>query len=502
MDIKIQVTPAITYAGAQNFIPVVQEIHVNNTSESPLTNLTLHLSANPEFAKPIVIHISRIEAGSSYSVTDVEWLLNHDYLVQLQEAVRGHVTAELHHQDSLLASDSKQIEVLSYDEWAGFRQLSELLTAFSQPNSKAVSELLRRASTKLLNQYSESLSGYQATERKSVARQIAAIYAAIVDADLHYSNPPASFTGNGQKIRLPDRIQEEKLATCLDLTLLMVSCLEQAELNPLILLEEGHAWVGCWLLDQSLPNSNIDSREAIRKRVDTGELLTIECTGLTPQCHMSFAQATKRGAERLGEGHSHRFDLAIDVRRCRNGLKILPLALKRVDNEVSVLPTDFKQEESIIEVDLPPLGVDVVVNTTAESSVERSRIDIWRSRLLDLTLRNKLINFKPTKQSIPLYYPDPAQIEDVLASGKSLKLKSLPDALPAQDPRSEAQQLRNTQAQLREHYSREALKRHELLADVVAKDLDDRLTDIFRAARTSQEEGGANTLFLVFGMLQ
>ncbi len=502
MDIQFDLTSVVTYAGAQNFIPTIREISLSHPGNEPLANLRLSVSADPEFANPLNVHVARIEAGATYRLTDVDWSLRQDYLSHLQEAVRGQVTITVHQQEHVLAAASQAIEVLAYDEWSGFQQLPELLTAFSQPNSKFVSELLRRASDKLLTQFSAALSGYQAKDRESIARQVGAIYAAISDSDLHYSNPPASFTGTGQKIRLPDRIHEEKLGTCLDLTMLMVSCLEQAGLNPLIFLDEGHAWAGCWLLDQALPVSSVDSREAIRKRVDAGELLALECTGMTPQSRLSFIHAVKRGADRLSESQESRFDLALDVVSARKGLKILPLALQRAATSQSTDEVSPPLNALVEEIDLLPLGPDVIVNATNGVVAERSRVDQWRARLLDLTLRNKLLNFKPTKQSVPLYYPEPAHIEDLLAAGKGLKLKALPDMLPTHDPRAEQQQSRATQAQLREHMAREAFRRNELLADISGNELDGRLTEIFRSARTAQEEGGSNTLFLAIGMLQ
>lgn len=157
MDIKLQTIPAISYAGAQNYIVILQEIHVHNNSEGVISNLELYVSANPEFAKPIIIHIAQIDAGATHSIYDYDWILKHDYLVQLEEAVRGNIRVELYHQEKIIASNTMPIEVLAYDQWAGFRQLPELITAFSQPNSPAISELLRAASNKLLQQYQQSL---------------------------------------------------------------------------------------------------------------------------------------------------------------------------------------------------------------------------------------------------------------------------------------------------------------------------------------------------------
>ena len=506
MDIDLTLAPVVNYAGTQNFIAPLQQLRITNNTDQVWYDLEVRISADPEFAQPLILKLAQLDIGQSHLIVKPEWILNQDWLSKRSESMKANVFVRVWHQDKQLAQAVYPIEVLAYHEWSGFRQLPELLVAFAQPNSHAISELQRKASEKLLKQFGLSLNGYQALSREAVMRQIAAVYAAVSDWEIHYANPPASFTDKGQKIRLPNQIQQDRMGTCLDTCLLLVSCLEQVGLNPLIFLEQGHAWVGCWLIDQQLAQTSLDDAAAIRKRIDAGEMLAIESTGMTPQVGMPFAQAVRAGAEYLSEARQQNFQLAIDVRRSRQGLKILPLSLPQdrhntLSNALSEQP-EQPQEQVIDEVSLPPLSLDVIVNSTSEVVTDRNRIDVWRSKLLDLTLRNKLINFKPNKQSVPLSAHQPAVIEDLLAQGKSLKLKSLLDLMPVDDPRSSEQQSRVTQASLQQHLTQQALGKNELLADLSGDELDKRLTEIFRTARTAQEEGGANTLFLVFGMLQ
>lgn len=504
MKLNLSLAPAVTYAGVQNSIPVIQDIYLEYSGEKALLELSIRASMTPDLLlRPLSLHVARLEPGSSISFHHPELVMRHDQVASLQEAQRGVVLVEVLQGGVVLASASDSIEVLAYDEWAGLRQLPELLAAFAQPNSKAVAAILHRASTLLHSQYGDSLCGYQALDRQVVARQVAAVYAAIAEQEIHYSNPPASFTGDGQKIRLPERLLEEKLGTCLDLAMLFASCLEQVGLNPLLLLEEGHAWVGCWLHNSHFPTATVDDRQQVRKRLTAGELIAIEATCLTPQSHAGFSTALRLGAEKLEEGRPGRFELAIDVHRTRRGQKILPLPLRRADVGEEASVAIGAKVTVIEEVELPPLGVDVVTpETTAEERVGGGRIDQWRAKLLDLTLRNRLINYKPTKQTIPLCCSELSQLEDILVEGKAFKLGALKDHVGDQDPRSADQQLRRTAADLAEHAARDAFIRNELLAELTVSELDQRLTEIFRSARMAQEEGGANILFLVLGMLQ
>ena len=50
--------------------------------------------------------------------------------------------------------------------------------------------------------------------------------AALQQLNLTYVNPPASIESQGQKIRLPGRMLEAGMGTCLDFALLMAGCFE------------------------------------------------------------------------------------------------------------------------------------------------------------------------------------------------------------------------------------------------------------------------------------
>jgi very-short-patch-repair endonuclease len=501
--LTLKCSPAITFAGEQNFIPSIHEISFQNRGDQKLEDIELQISVDPEFAAPYPIRITMLMPGERFVSSDTDFKLNHSYLADLQEAVRGSISITAFCQGNRIASVQEPIELLAYDQWAGQQQLPELLTAFSQPNSNAVAEIIKSASSKLLIEKGEAISGYQNHDRQAVAHQIAAIYCAITEKEIHYTNPPASFTDKGQKIRLSDRIISERLGTCLDISMFFVSCLEQTGLHPLILLEQGHSWVGCWLLEKTLPLPVCDDRQAIRKRVDAGELIAFETTMLTPQSKGSFASALKAGKELLSDENTKRFEFAIDVKRSR-GHRIQPLPVRyKTIASLAVEQTTIARPVGIEDVALVPLAPEVVIpSSTIANDKKGDRIEQWKSNLLDLTLRNRQLNFKQSKQTIPIYYPEPAHIEDLLADGKGLKVKSLPELMTGSEIRSNTEQLRKTATSHKEDIAREAFNKGELLAELTGIELDSRMTEIFRSARTAQEEGGANTLYLVIGMLQ
>ena len=99
------------------------------------------------------------------------------------------------------------------------------------------------------------------------------------------------------------------------------------------------------------------------------------------------------------------------------------------------------------------------------------RVLRWTQKLLDLTLRNRLLNVRETKELLPLACRDLARLEDDLAAGKSL-------ALDAGD-----------------------LTEAFLVSRATPEETQKRVRHLFRLAKTDLEESGVNTLFLALGFL-
>jgi len=213
---------------------------------------------------------------------------------------------------------------LARDEWGGIEEWPEIIAAFVQPNAPEVERLLREASNRLQAAGQDaSIDGYQSRNPRRVATLIAAIWSAICAQRIAYAVPPASFERAGQKIRSPARILENRLATCLDLSVLFAACLEQAGLHPLIIFTEGHAFVGCWLQDLDFSHVVEDDFQALRKRVQLKELLVFEATLATREPPPSFSFACQEAERHLEDEAAAR--LAVDIHRARMA-RILPLS--------------------------------------------------------------------------------------------------------------------------------------------------------------------------------
>lgn len=501
--IAIEADATLGYASIQNAVPIVRSLRLTNRSQQGFENIEVHIHCNPAFAQSVKLRFDKLAPGEIRRVSPLDLTPDHAYVADLQEVARAAINVTVQADSRELGHSSQPITVLAYDQWAGTRALPELLAAFSMPNNPAVDVLIGKASKLLRAQHADlQMNGYQSKSRDVVWKQVSAIYSTLAAESLHYAEPPASFGVDGQKIRTPDRIMEARVATCLDLAMLFSSCLEQAGLRPVVLLKDGHAWVGVWLHQACFADPLTDDVQAVRKRVDSGEFLVFETTGIAqhPNFRPSLRLALEQGAAHLREENTFRY--AIDVHRARE-LQIKPLPSRAVP----VTPDDAHDAERPAAIeptpDLPPLDPEFVISLEPADDTPEGRLAKWKSRLLDLTLRNRLLNFKLTKSTLPLVVPDLGRLEDAIVDGSEFRIRALPAALmEGNDPRvADVHVSRGGRAPL-DDMALEALGNKELIARVTQEALDANLLTIFGAARTGMEEGGANTLYLAMGMLR
>src|SRR5690606_25017870 len=112
---------------------------------------------------------------------------------------------------------------------------------------------------------------------------------------------------------------------------------------------------------------------------------------------------------------------------------------------------------------VPDLPDSAPANSDDTSQLDlKDRLLRWQRKLLDLSLRNNLLNFKGGKKSLKLEAPDPGALEDLLASGQPLKLRPRPDLMDGTDPRNQAIYEARERENVRRSHALEALQRCEI----------------------------------------
>ncbi|MBK7196594.1 MAG: DUF4011 domain-containing protein [Myxococcales bacterium] len=124
------------------------------------------------------------------------------------------------------------------------------------------------------------------------------------------------------------------------------------------------------------------------------------------------------------------------------------------------------------------------------------RLDRWKLSLLDLTLRNRLLDARDGRQVVPLAGVDAVALAARLDDGAPLELATT----PAIDPAAVGGGERAAEAAAKA--GADALAQRRLLAALSADELDRRLVAMARSARESLQESGASTLWLALGVLR
>lgn len=496
--VHLSLLSRVNYASYLNSVPILRELCIENRSESPLTDIAVQVEANPDVLVSRRWLIEKIGPGERLYIDELDIQLNAGMLWNLNEAITADVSFSVSSADRVFAKKHLTIEVLARNEWAGATVTPELLSAFVNPNDPAVEQILKDASQILhKNGLLPGIDGYQSGTRQRAAQIVGAIWSAVCSRELDYSAPPASFERDGQKIRTPSHIIESGLGTCLDLTLLFAACIEQAGMNPLIILQRGHSLVGCWLQSEQFADVLVDDPASLRNRLGLGEILLFETTLATHRPAPAFSAAVDSARKALAEENDSRFVVAIDIRRARMQ-RIRPVPAERPDDHDRETRTEtVEQSWSEIELDVPRVPDEISLITEGEIlETPESRLERWQRKLLDLSLRNRLLNFRPGKGAVTICCPDPDRFEDLLAEGHRFDIRPLPETF-----RSDDGEARRDREEVIVEYARDGLDRKEIYVDLPPQELDVRLVELYRKARAGLEEGGANILYLAMGFL-
>ena len=393
----------VNFASAQNDVAIIEEITVENPTEEALTDIRITLRAVPPVIREKTWTIDRVAPESHLSVRDISTPLDIERLEGLDEAEIGELEFRMEALGLQTIVEKRRIELLARDEWGGVGDMAQTLAAFVSPNDTAVDRVVKEAA-RLLERagHDGSMNGYQSGDPRRSYMLAGAIWSAVTGLALTYAEPPASFEREGQKIRGPGRISDGGLATCLDSTLFLAAAFEAAGLNPVVLFSQGHAWVGVWLLKKDFGHVTEPDVVAIRKAVQAHEFQPIETTLLTKRPSIGFDQAIDEGRRRLAENRDPEFVMAVDIARAR-AARIRPLAGHGSRDPSERGATDVAAPAALP----PPPDFGLLPSEISEEPPEtpRDRIERWQRKLLDLSLRNRLLNYRDSKQTLPLRCP-------------------------------------------------------------------------------------------------
>ncbi|WP_083403522.1 DUF3320 domain-containing protein [Curtobacterium sp. MCBA15_016] len=494
--LAIECAPLISYAMAHNRIAVVNAVHIRHDGANVRdARLTIEVSsAGLSLGEPRE-HFFDLAPQSEIEKHDLGFRLDPAVTATVEAARPAVVTATLRDGDELLATATAEVHLVAAHQWVdGGTQLSEeMLAAHVQPNHPALTSLLDEASTILEAETGRaSLSGYQESPER-VDETVAAIVRAMRDRQIRYSMPPASWAGAGQQVRTPAEVLEGRFGTCLDTTVVLAAALEWAGIRPLLIVMRRHAFLAYTRFDTPMP-SLVSPGVTLKNLVDIGAVTPIETTMLTTDgSAASLADAIAAGARHLSD-ELHDIQGVVDVFLARRS-EILPLPARTVTEDGEVRVVEYQVEHARLAEYVP---ADPGAATEAAEDSTPPRVNQWKNNLLDLSLRNRLINFTD-RARFELYLASNglAEFEDYLNSGKPFTIRAsndLPEVLLQRGVRSAASLPDDDKTEL-------FRGNRAIYGDVSVDRYSRHFQTLAHKAKTVVEETGSNNLYITLGSM-
>jgi len=287
----------------------------------------------------------------------------------LRDRVQSTIYIKVQVGDRTALETTTRITLIPVDEWVDDTDNNPWLPSFVLPRDPAILTIIAAARRYLIgirDDPAAGFDGYQAIDKKAddpyagVDAQVQAIWSAIVNEfRLQYINPPPSYSEQSQRLRTPSDILGSTSGTCIDLALLLASCLEYVEIYPVVVLLNGHAFAGYWrseddhdefaevlripatvtpagsarardaavpLVDQFSWRLTVVHYDEIMDYIASGALVMLEATYLT--WASSFAEAQDEG--RANMRSRRQFDSLLDIQLARSASPpVTPLPIVR-----------------------------------------------------------------------------------------------------------------------------------------------------------------------------
>lgn len=501
LKINKQTLPFLNISLYLNDIKPIQSLTIENTSEVDSAQLEIRITADLPCIEPFYYSVSIVPAKKDVKIPLENLKVNRDFLNKLSETEKANLTIEVYEKEISILKETIAINIQPLEHFGGFQVLPELIAAYVTPNHSYIYHIKRKAIEILEKQgLKTAFEGYQSNDTERVLQIMSAIYSAIQSKEIVYSSLPPGYEETGQRLRLLNTIQQEKFGNCIDISLLFAACLEAVDLNPILIIVRGHAFVGCWLQDDKFSEVINDDKTAITKRLSKGirEMAAVEATSVCKGNNIKFSDALNAGEAQLVQ--KEEFLLSVDIKRART-LRIRPLPLLTNSAGTQLDEEAIKQTEKETAAMENRFEIGTIYqDELLQGKQPKTKQKIWERKLLDLSLRNNLLNLRMTRNMLQLVDIDINNLEDTLWEGKSFSILPNPNAEVLRKYNLFVQPLHPSSPLFQS--ANDEFKHNRLLTHYHQQDLDNILTYIHKNAKQAIEENGSSTLYLAVGLLK
>ncbi len=485
----------------QNFYSFLRKVSIKNDSLADIERATLKISSDSPFISIQDTILTDIQKGKTTDIDSFSYSVSAMELYKLNAPIMITLTFRLCDEDGeVIVSKIESLKVLPVEEAASdiIGDRIAILSSFVTPEDDEVKKVARNASDILMNLYGRNdFAGYQYHDPNKVKEEAHAVYQALQALNIRYSEPPSSFEKTFQKVRLPYQVIKEKVGTCLDISLLYCSIIESIGLNPILNIVKGHAFAGVMLDDEHLPHNVEDNLTLLSNAVSEGinEILVLNPTDVAvSSTPVPFENSINNGKNYL---INYSGLTAIDVSSSHRGETLpIPTPHELSDGTYSIDTSilDREYSDTIEKIDLEHRGVVM----SKEDYRPKDKFEYWEEKLLDLNLKNKLINLNFPKNGIEFIVPDSVRFIEFLSANEKV---SIDCSIKSFSQKTEKGPFIFTKTEFGE-LSEASYKRGTILGYSELDRGNDYLKSLSRKATTALEESGCNPLFLTLGIIR
>lgn len=484
IELEGELLNSVSYATYYCRLPLFTSFKIFNRGEESVQSLKVSVTGSTELIMPAEISVDEIPHESSIEVS-AENLLNPKYLAELEEVKPCKVQIKLTCGKDEVCTLKTEVTALPLDMWCGLNGNAEMLASFVRPKLADCQKILAEAGLQLKTWgYSSEWSGYSGNDKNAVRNAAASIYAAI--RHLNIESEEGSELSENVPAGDISKILQNKKATPLELAIFAASCFEATKLNPVIVLGKNKVGVGVWLYESCFSSPIQDDMSVVEKYVADGvnNLAVFDADDLFAHKNASFTTSSSHFISFL---KSDCFDICLDVKRCRIG-GIFPLPLK-VKTRSGYELLDDKQ------LSYSEKPRDVIDAGKYEYDKAASKDKTWQRRLLDLSLKNNLLNFRYKRDCLHILSSDVSAFCERLETRDKYKLNPLTS--PIKDAAYFGGNLKSMEELIAIEMKQGVMRCYsgqEALTDISGT--------LMRKARSAEEETGTKTLYLTFGFLR
>ncbi len=483
-ELTLECADTISYYALQNGIKPIKRFYLKNTSENDIEDIRIKVTSKPDFLVPYEF-VQQVIPRKTTARFSLDVNCSPTCLVAMDERTEGDVDVEIFVGEQKALSASVSTDILAFDE-CDSAAAPESLAAFVRRTSE-VNRVMADAEQRARDWKLAIAKGYGS--RNGVRNYFAACYSVVAEEKFVIEE----VKDDDFKVVSHKELFESGIATGPELALFIASLVESEGHNAVVGKMDGKWYTGVFLTDECCPSTVWDDPDFLAKKTSSGvNDFTLICMDDISE-GASFEKAEKNAKNALKKADECMF---VDVKRARIiNIRPLPERKRRTGGGYDL------EESKDFAAELRPSQIREFKGAV-EGDKETGKIAQWERKLLDMDMRNALLNFKISRAAVKLLTPSVQGLFYALDRNKTFTVEA------------GAKQAERAGIEIARDFSKVNYTKpftdfvgyeysnKRMLSVYDSKEHEGTLFRLFRKESSVQEETGTTSLYLAAGFLR